>query len=69
MKVINQKSFWDYVTETSNNNSDLNEFYYHMGLRDEQVIETLSPEQEEVITKYCDAVFNSGAKQRNSFIG
>ena len=57
------------MTETSNNNSDLNEFYYHMGLRDEQVIETLSPEQEEVITKYCDAVFNSGAKQRNSFIG
>ena len=24
----------DYMTETSNNNSDLNEFYYRMGLRD-----------------------------------
>ena len=34
-----------------------------------KVIETLPAEQEEVITKYCDAIFSSGQKQRNSFIG
>lgn len=28
------KIIFDYITETSNNNSDLNEFYYRMGLRD-----------------------------------
>ena len=28
------KIIFDYMTETSNNNSDLNEFYYRMGLRD-----------------------------------
>ena len=32
------------------------------------MIETLLAEQEEIITKYCDAIFNSrGQKQRNSF--
>ncbi len=34
-----------------------------------KVIETLPSEQEEIITKYCDAIFNSGQKQRNSFTG
>ena len=29
-----RKVIFDYMTETSNNNSDLNEFYYRMGLRD-----------------------------------
>ena len=29
-----RKGIFDYITETSNNNSDLNEFYYRMGLRD-----------------------------------
>ena len=28
------KVIFDYMTETSNNNSDLNEFYYRIGLRD-----------------------------------
>ena len=28
------KVIFDYMTEISNNNSDLNEFYYRMGLRD-----------------------------------
>ena len=28
------KVIFDYMTETSNNNSGLNEFYYRMGLRD-----------------------------------
>lgn len=28
------KIIFDYMTETSNNNSDPNEFYYRMGLKD-----------------------------------
>ena len=32
-----------------------------------KVIETLPPEQEEVITKYCDAIFNSGAETEEFF--
>ena len=32
-----------------------------------KVIETLSAEQEEVITKYCDAIFNSGADTEEFF--
>lgn len=34
-----------------------------------KVIATLSPEQEEVITKYCDQIFNSGAETEEFFIG
>ena len=33
-KSYKPKVIFDYMTETSNNNSDLNEFYYRMGLRD-----------------------------------
>ena len=32
-----------------------------------KVIATLSPEQEEAITKYCDAIFNSGADTEEFF--
>ncbi len=32
-----------------------------------KVIETLPPDQEEVITKYCDAIFNSGAETEEFF--
>ena len=32
-----------------------------------KVIETLPAEQEEVITKYCDAIFNSGAETEEFF--
>ena len=32
-----------------------------------KVIETLPAEQEEVITKYCDAIFNSGADTEEFF--
>ena len=32
-----------------------------------KVIATLSPEQEEVITKYCDQIFNSGAETKEFF--
>lgn len=31
------------------------------------MIETLSAEQEEVITKYCDAIFSSGAETEEFF--
>lgn len=33
----------------------------------EKVIVSLSPEQEEAITKYCDAIFNSGADTEEFF--
>ena len=33
-----------------------------------KVIATLSPEQEEVITKYCDQIFNSGAETEEFFL-
>lgn len=32
-----------------------------------KVIATLSPKQEEVITKYCDQIFNSGAETEEFF--
>lgn len=32
-----------------------------------KVIETLSAEQEEVITKYCDAIFSSGVEAEEFF--
>ena len=32
-----------------------------------KVISTLKPEQEEVITKYCDQIFNSGAETEEFF--
>ena len=32
-----------------------------------KVIATLSPEQEAVITKYCDQIFNSGAETEEFF--
>ena len=32
-----------------------------------KVIETLPSEQEEIITKYCDAIFNSGADTEEFF--
>ena len=33
----------------------------------EKVIASLSPEQEEAITKYCDAIFSSGADTEEFF--
>ena len=33
----------------------------------EKVIASLSPEQEEAITKYCDAIFNSGEDTEEFF--
>ena len=34
----------------------------------EKVIASLSPEQEEAITKYCDAIFSSGADTEEIFL-
>ena len=34
----------------------------------EKVIASLSPEQEEAITKYCDAIFSSGADTEEFFL-
>ena len=33
----------------------------------QKLLETLSPEQEEVLTKYCDAIFASGAETEEFF--
>ena len=33
-----------------------------------KVIASLSPEQEEAITKYCDAIFSSGADTEEFFL-
>ena len=33
----------------------------------QELLETLSPEQEEVITEYCDAIFSSGADTEEFF--
>ena len=33
----------------------------------QQLLETLSPEQEEVITEYCNAIFSSGADTEEFF--
>lgn len=33
----------------------------------QKLLETLSPEQEEVLTKYCDAIFSSGADTEEFF--
>ena len=33
----------------------------------QQLLETLSPEQEEVLTKYCDEIFASGAETEEFF--
>ena len=35
----------------------------------QKLLETLSPEQEEVITEYCNAIFSSGADTEEFFIG
>ena len=33
----------------------------------QELLETLSPEQEEVITEYCNAIFSSGADTEEFF--
>ena len=33
----------------------------------QELLKTLTPEQEEVITKYCNAIFNSGAETEEFF--
>ena len=33
----------------------------------QELLETLSPEQEEVITEYCNAIFSSGAETEEFF--
>ena len=56
------KSYADWkLSQSSVTDSDEIEKAY------KKVIETLPSEQEEIITKYCDAIFNSGAETEEFF--
>ncbi len=55
------KVIFDYMTEISNNNSDLNEFYYRMGLRDQciiicPVIAYISLDNEIILYSYLNVI-------------
>ena len=50
---------WKAEEQTVREPDELDEAY--------RVIESLSPEQEEAITKYCDAIFNSGEDTEEFF--
>ena len=51
------------------NKTSRNEFVSSSTVRDVNKLlrETLSPEQEEVLTKYCDEIFASGAETEEFF--
>ena len=40
---------------------------YLQSMKYQKLLETLSPEQEEVITEYCNAIFSSGADTEEFF--
>ncbi len=50
---------WKAEEQTVREPDELDEAY--------RVIESLSPEQEEIITKYCDRIFSSGAETEEFF--
>lgn len=45
------KIVFDYITETSNKCSDLNEFYYHMGLRDGLILKEAIQAMLDILTE------------------
>ena len=51
---------WKAEEQTVREPDELDEAY-------RRVIESLSPEQEEIITKYCDRIFSSGAETEEFF--
>ena len=51
---------WKLKQQTDTEPDEIEEEY-------KKVIETLPAEQEEIITKYCDAIFNSGAETEEFF--
>ncbi|VUW92113.1 hypothetical protein [Blautia obeum] len=48
-------------------NQDTPSFNENIEKEYQKLLETLSPEQEEVLTKYCDAIFASGAETEEFF--
>ena len=48
-------------------NQDTRPFNENIEKEYQKLLETLSPEQEEVITKYCDEIFASGAETEEFF--
>lgn len=51
---------WKAEEQTVREPDELDEAY-------RKVIESLSPEQEEIIAKYCDRIFSSGAETEEFF--
>lgn len=49
-------------------NQDTQPFNENIEKEYQKLLETLSPEQEEVLTKYCDEIFASGAETEEFFI-
>lgn len=45
------KIVFDYITETSNKCSDLNEFYYRMGLRDRLILKEAIQAMLDILTE------------------
>ena len=48
-------------------NQDTQSFNENIEKEYQKLLETLSPEQEEVLTKYCDEIFASGAETEEFF--
>ena len=48
-------------------NQDTQPFNENIEKEYQKILETLSPEQEEVLTKYCDEIFASGAETEEFF--
>ena len=48
-------------------NQDTQPFNENIEKEYQKLLETLSPEQEEVLTKYCDEIFASGAETEEFF--
>lgn len=50
-----------------NGNQDTRPYNENIEKEYQKLLETLSPEQEEVLTKYCDEIFASGAETEEFF--
>ena len=53
--------------QSMKSNQDTRPYNENIEKEYQKLLETLSPEQEEVLTKYCDEIFASGAKTEEFF--
>ena len=53
--------------QSMKSNQDTRPYNENIEKEDQKLLETLSPEQEEVLTKYCDEIFASGAETEEFF--